>query len=146
MANTVRVRGSLIITDGLQSSADDDNLVLWDLVILCFIIIYSPCIWLRNVTLEVIIILIILIPVIAFVIIRRKGELRVNFSKILFQIAGNFLLILGILMLFPAFYTFFHGKDDSMKYPLLAVSLFLIVVSNLITRRAGKKQKSAEES
>lgn len=90
-------------------------------------------------TLEVVIIIIVLIPVIAFVIIRRKGELRINLSRILLQIAGNFLLVFGVLMLFPAFYVLFHGHDGGMKTLLLVVSLLFIAGGYFLSNWAGKK-------
>ncbi len=93
-------------------------------------------------TLEVIIFIIVLIPVIIFVIVRRKGELRTNFSRVLCQIAGNFLLVSGILMLFPAFYILFHGRGGGMKTVLLAVSLLFVAGGYLLSNWAGKKPKS----
>jgi|GEM_PF-4392832 uncharacterized membrane protein SirB2 len=92
-------------------------------------------------TLEVIIILIILIPVILFVTIRRKKELKTNLSKVLFQIIGNFLLVCGILMLFPAFYLLLHGRNDGMKTVLLVISLLIIAGGYLLSNWAGKKNE-----
>jgi predicted Na+-dependent transporter len=91
--------------------------------------------------LEVIIFIIVLIPVVIFVIVRRKGELRTNFSKVLLQIAGNFLLVFGVLMLFPAFYVLFHGKDGGMKIVLLSVSLLFVFGGYLLSNWAGKRPK-----
>ncbi len=92
--------------------------------------------------LEVIILLIVLIPVIVFVAVRQKKDLRKNFSRILCQIAGNFLLVFGVLMLFPAFYILFHGKNGGMKIMLLVVSLIFITGGYLLSNWAGKKPKS----
>ena len=92
--------------------------------------------------LEVIFFLIVLIPVIVFVAVRQKKDLRKNFSRVLWQIAGNFLLVSGILMLFPAFYILFHGKDGGMRTVLLVVSLLFIAGGYILSNWTGKKPKS----
>ncbi len=76
--------------------------------------------------LEAIIILIILIPVAMLVIIRRKRDGTTGFRTLLRRIAGTFLLVGGILLLFPAFYRFFHGRGEAGDLAFLALSLVLV--------------------
>ncbi len=90
-------------------------------------------------TLEWIVILIILIPIIILAAVRMKGGWRMNIKQVLCQIAGNFLLVSGLLMLFPSFYLLFYGKEGDAGPGLLAVSLVLTAGGYFLTNRTGRK-------
>ena len=90
-------------------------------------------------TLEVIVVLIILIPIVALAVIRAKGGWRMNIKQVLWQIAGNFLLVSGLLLLFPSFYLLFHGKEGNAGPGLLAISLVLTAGGYFLTNRNGRK-------
>jgi len=90
-------------------------------------------------TLEVIVVLIILIPIVALAVIRAKGGWRMNIKQVLRQIAGNFLLVSGLFLLFPSFYLLFYGKEGNAGLGLLAVSLILTAGGYFLTNRNGRK-------
>jgi hypothetical protein len=92
--------------------------------------------------LEVIMAVIILIPIILLVFFQRRKTPGIPFSELLYQVMGRFLLVFGILMLFPAFYQLFHGKSGSMKAVLLTVSLVMVFGGYIMTNRSGGKPKS----
>jgi formate hydrogenlyase subunit 3/multisubunit Na+/H+ antiporter MnhD subunit len=90
-------------------------------------------------TLEWIMILIILIPIVAFAVVRAEGGWRTNIKQVLRQIAGNFLLVAGLLLLFPSFYLLLYGKEGNAGPGLLAVSLILTAGGHFLTNRTGRK-------
>jgi drug/metabolite transporter (DMT)-like permease len=90
-------------------------------------------------TLEWIMVLIVLIPVALLAVLRKKGRWRKNAGQVLCQIAGNFLLVSGLLLLFPSFYLLFHGGEGDAGPGLLAVSLVLTGGGYFLTNRAGRK-------
>ncbi len=83
-------------------------------------------------TLEAIIILIVLIPVAVLVVVRRKRDGATGFVALCRRIAGNFLLVFGILLLFPAFYRCFHGRGDAGDLAFPAVSLLMVFGGRLL--------------
>jgi O-antigen/teichoic acid export membrane protein len=97
---------------------------------------------------ELIIVLIVLIPVSLLIFFTRRKELKTNLSKVICQIAGAFMLVFGVLMLFPAFYMLFHGKATVQSVLFLVVSLSLLFSGYMITNRAGGKpnKKSGHEN
>jgi len=92
------------------------------------------------VTLEAIIVLIILIPVVVVVVVHRKRDGAAGFAALCRRITGNFLLVLGILLLFPAFYRFFHGRGDTGDLVFPAISLLLVFGGRLLAGE-GKPQR-----
>ncbi len=93
--------------------------------------------------LEVMIILMILIPIVLFVILRMKRESGMSIAVLLYQIAGIFLLVFGLILLFPAFYLFFYSKGGRMDITLLVLSLVMVAAGFFLTNRFGKKQNSS---
>jgi len=89
--------------------------------------------------LEAIIVLIVLAAVALIVILRQKPAGGASPSMLLRQIAGNFFLVSGVLLLFPACYLLFHGGSVRRDAWLLVVSLLTIFGGNLLANRSGKK-------
>lgn len=92
-------------------------------------------------TLELIILLIILIPIAFLVLLRSRKEPRMGIPALLCRIGGIFLLVFGLLLLFPAFYLLFHGKGGGMDVPLLILTLAMIATGYWVTNRCGNKEK-----
>ncbi|HOG18023.1 MAG: hypothetical protein A4E73_00453 [Syntrophaceae bacterium PtaU1.Bin231] len=88
-------------------------------------------------TIEWIIIPIILIPVILLAVIRERGARRTDVKRVLCRIAGGFLLVSGLLLLFPSFYLLFYGKEGDAGPVVLVVSLTLTAVGHFLSNRAG---------
>jgi hypothetical protein len=89
--------------------------------------------------LDLIIVLIILIPVALLVIIRRRKELKTNRATVLLQVLGVFLLVFGIIMLFPAFYLLFNGKPSGFNIGFVVLSFSMVFGGWAITKQAGSR-------
>ena len=92
--------------------------------------------------LDAIIVVIILLPIVLLVIFQRKKAPEAPWPELLYRIAGRSLLVFGILMLFPAFYMLFHGRNGGLKAGLLAVSLLFVFGGYLMTQRSDRKPKA----
>jgi glucan phosphoethanolaminetransferase (alkaline phosphatase superfamily) len=89
---------------------------------------------------DIILLFIILVPVALFVIIRRRKDLKSNTSNVLLQILGVFLLVFGIIMLFPAFYLLFNGKTSGFNIAFVVLSFSMVFGGWAITKLAGKNR------
>jgi len=89
-------------------------------------------------TLELIIFLIILVPIVLIVILKRRKGMKTPFSKILLQILGVFMLVFGSLMLFVSLFKLFHENISASGIGLVIASLLLVLGGYAATNRAGK--------
>ncbi len=101
-------------------------------------------------TLELIILLIILIPIVLFVILKRRKGTKTTPSKIVFQILGIFMLVFGLLMLFVSFFKLFHESVSGWGIALMIVNLVIVFggysLTNWASRQPGMNDKiKAEE-
>jgi len=92
--------------------------------------------------LEIVIVLIILITVTGFVFFKRRKESGTNTAQVIYQILGTFILVIGIILLFPAFYMLFHGDTGRQGVLFSLVSLSLVLIGNVMTNWASRKKKS----
>ncbi len=92
--------------------------------------------------LEAIILLLVVVPIVLIVILRRKKDLKGNAPKVLGEIAGVFMLVCGLLLLFVAFFLLFHGEATGFKIGVLAVSLILVFGGFAMTKWAERRPKS----
>jgi len=92
--------------------------------------------------LETVLVLIVLVTVTGLVLLKRwKLTGATSPALVIHQILGAFLLVIGIILLFPAFYMLFHGGPGRQGIVFLLVSLFLVAVGHVITNRANRNQK-----
>jgi len=92
--------------------------------------------------LDAIIFLIVLVPIVLVVILRRKKDLRTNALQVSCEILGVFLLVLGCLLLFVAFYMLFHEQVTGLRIGILVASLSLVFGGYAFVKWADKKPKS----
>ena len=92
--------------------------------------------------LDAIIFLIVLVPIVLVVILRRKKDLRTNALQVSCEILGVFLLVLGCLLLFVAFYMLFHEQVTGLRIGILVASLSLVFGGYALVKWADKKPKS----
>jgi hypothetical protein len=92
--------------------------------------------------LEIVLVMIVLVSVTGLVLLKRwKFSGPSSPALVIYQILGAFLLVIGIILLFPAFYMLFHGGPGRQSVVFLLVSLSLVAVGHIITNRANRKQK-----
>jgi glycerol uptake facilitator-like aquaporin len=92
--------------------------------------------------LEIVIVLIILMTVTGLVLFKRRKASGTNTAQVIYQILGTFILLIGIFLLFPAFYTLFHGNNNRQGIVFLIISLSLVFIGNFMTNWASRKKKS----
>lgn len=90
-------------------------------------------------TLDFIMVIIVLVPVCLLVLFKRRKEPKTKLSRVICQIAGAFMLVFGVLLLFPAFYALFHGKATTQNVLLLVVSLSLLFSGYMLANWADRK-------
>jgi len=95
------------------------------------------------VILEAVILLIFLVPVVILVLIRRKRDGATTLRTLLRQIVGNFLLVAGILLLFPACYQAFHGPGGRSGIALLLISLLLVFGGYFLVEKDKRRKSTA---
>jgi len=93
------------------------------------------------VILDAILILVVLVPIVLVVILRRREDLKTSALQVLCEILGAFLLIVGCFLLFIAFYMLFHQQPTPLRVGLLVVSLSLVFGGYAMVRWAGKRPK-----
>ena len=92
--------------------------------------------------LEIVIVLIILMTVTGLVLFQRRKASGTNTAQVIYQILGTFILVIGIILLFPAFYMLFHGNVGRQSILFLIISLSLVLIGNFMTNWASRKKKS----
>ena len=92
--------------------------------------------------LDAIIFLIVLVPIVLIVILRRRKDLKASSLQVSCEILGAFLIVVGCFLLFAAFYLLFHEQVTGPRVALLGVSLSLVFGGYALVKWADKKPKS----
>ena len=96
-------------------------------------------------TLELIILLIILIPIVLLVILKRRTGTKANPSKIVCQILGIFMLVFGLLLLFVSFFKLFHESISAGGSALMTASLLTVFGGYFLTNWASRQPEMDDE-
>lgn len=96
-------------------------------------------------TLELTILLIILIPIVLLVILKRRKGMKAKPSKIVFQILGIFMLVFGLLMLFVSFFKLFHESISAWNIALLIANLLIVFGGYSLTNWASRQPERRDE-
>ena len=91
--------------------------------------------------LDAIILLIVLVPIVLVVVLRRRKDLRTSALQVSCEILGVFLLVLGCLLLFVAFYMLFHEQVTGLRIGILVASLSLVFGGYALVKWADKKPR-----
>jgi len=91
--------------------------------------------------LDAVLFLIVLVPIVLIVVLRRRKDLKASSLQVSCEILGAFLIVVGCFLLFAAFYLLFHEQVTGLRIALLVVSLSLVLGGYALVQWAGKRPK-----